>query len=198
VTDEELARQLHALKAQGPTAAPEIVKLVKTEGGWSRIIGLIPAPKKKRPPSTSAQTFLPDDFPDEAAKTTAITYWTKHNRADLCGAIERIVDDFRAHHGDPVTPTRAKSWPRTWTTWYRNQVNFIRAPSAKQTQSETVIFEQTTIEGWVKRLEIFYNPERPGIWSGRWSFPPDDPRNKVPPEALAQFNAAHPEQRQKA
>lgn len=186
MTDADLRNQLHTLVSQGPQAAKQLNEIVRSIG-LAKLISLIPKPRAKTV-RLDLPTFLPDDFPDEKARALATDYWTRNGRPDLVATISRIVDDFRAHHGNPECPTKAKSWSRTWTTWYRNQVNFVR-PARGSAQGVLVAFEEASVDRWVRRLEVFYSS---GEWSpDRWGSPPEALGCRVPPDAIAAYVARH-------
>jgi hypothetical protein len=183
MTDLELAAELHRLKAQGPSARNELQALLKNEGGWSRLIGLIPVPKKARVASTALRTFLPDDFPDEKTRANAVAFWTERGRGDLVARLDEIVGDFRSHHGSEAHNTRAASWPGTWTTWYRNQMEFKR-PGGGPKAVVTQLFVDATPDGWRKRLQAF---EELGekAWPSTWG--PIPPNSRAPKDVVAEF-----------
>ena len=64
----------------------------------------------------------------------------------------------------------------------------------RQNNNQTVAFEQTTPQGWVGRLEVFYglNGSQAGSWSPKWRQKPDETGNCIPQEAWRLFEAKHP------
>lgn len=189
MTDNELATRFHELIAQGPTSAGELNQLIKAEGGLSRLARLIPKPKQKRLSTKPATTPLLFDFPDESARANAMAYWRKHGREDLCAQIDRIADHFREHHA--AADTKAANWPRTWTTWYGNQLEFCRPRPDTAPQPAAVAFQQTDRAGWVRRLEIFHGIGAEKAWLDVWGPKPGDEGCKVPATASQDFEARH-------
>jgi len=167
---------------------------IASNGGMSRVIALAVrgAVRAKRDATKTAKgTPLSADFPDRIALDNALEYWRKHKRPDICLKIEEVSDHFRRHHAEH----KALSWPRTWATWYCNQINFIRAPASMQTA--TVIPINGTPQEWANRVRIWDGTSGdadlpPGTWSDKWGPKPGEPGCRVPDEAygLARPKAA--------
>ena len=192
MTDADLKARLWALKEQGESALPDLRALLK-EVGFARIIGLIPKPRAKRV-STAVSTYLPDDFPNDAAKARATAYWRQNGRDDLSANVEKIAEDFRRHHRPDLEGhgTKVKSWPQTWATWYRNQVEFTRRQGGRS-PDPVVAFQQTNRSGWVGRLTIFHEGADglpPGYWGEKWGPKPGDNGCKVPEDVMRQYGVA--------
>ena len=186
--DETFAKRLQELDAAGDIKARN--ELIATNGGMKRVIALAVrgAVRAKRDGSKSKATALPADFPDNAAREAAKAYWSKNRRPDLISEIDRQAEKFRFHFEN----VRRPSWPRTWATWYRNAVDYVQPPRGIGIAGASVSFEQTTVDGWVSRLMIYFGKDSDcpaGTWSPKWGPQPDAAGCRVPAEAKAKFSA---------
>lgn len=195
--DADFIKNISDLHSAGDLKARN--EAIQKHGGMDRLIALAlrGVTRANNAQKKTRGTFIPEDFPDAHARELAVAYWRKNRRPDLEASIERIIDNFIAHHAD----CRAVSWVRTWGTWYRNQVDFIRPARNSELTLATVAFEQTTVTGWASRLAVFYGNDEEcpeGTWSPKWGPTPTDKGNRVPPEALAAFEAQFGRKRAKS
>jgi hypothetical protein len=195
--DEEFVAELQRLDAQGPEGLPEMRQLMK--GQVSRLIALAAhglKPAKKRGAQTPAaapadrRTKIPDGFPDADAKKAACAFWAKKNRPDLMANVEDQAEQFHDHH--LARNTKMLSWPAAWRTWMRNALEFNRAPHG-MAGSAIVLFAQTSVEGWLKRLLIYYagSPDQePGGWHPTWGPKPNEQNCRAPQAAIDALQTA--------
>ena len=194
MTNEQLIAELKKLNVFGSVSLPEMEALLDKEGGLSRIVELLP---EKRLPRSAGSTkiSIPDDFPDAAAKALAIAYWETKRRPDLVDRVEEISEQCHDHHTKENSRYPRENWRLVWKTWYVNAVKFEKPPRDTGLFAVApVSFEQTTPQGWVGRLEVFYglNGSQAGSWSPKWRQKPDETGNCIPQEAWRLFEAKHP------
>lgn len=82
------------------------------------------------------RTQLPDNFPSDAEKLAATTFWQSKERSDLETRLEDIVDEFRSHH--EARGTLFMSWPAAWKTWYVRCLRYIAPPKQQPSKFEVV------------------------------------------------------------
>jgi hypothetical protein len=152
--------------------------------------------EKKRPlknGSTIQDSRLPivEFAPDEAAQAEAIKFWDGIGRRDLgarIGAVAADFADYLAQHPDRCGVSPAAAWRR----WFRRTPDVLPAANGPGGGIADVAFEQTNIDGWVMRLEMFYGlmeDVAKGTWSPKWGPRPDSPLNRVPAEVVRAFAA---------
>lgn len=189
MTDQDFIEALKSARASGDKA--KMTEVMATEGSWERLLpiaerGLARIAKAKAR-NDSRKTLIPDEFPDAENKAKAVTYWNMNRRPDLAARVEEIAGDFHAHHFNKNE--RFVSWPIAWRTWYQRSIRFERPPQGQF--SAPVLFEQTDMAGWERRLRLFYGLEHgtpKGAWSGKWGGEPGTPNFKGPEEVLRTFD----------
>lgn len=193
MTDEEFVQNISGLNETGDITARN--EAIKRGGGMDRLIALAlrgVARAKNAAGPKSPPTFIADNYPDTAALERAIKWWGEQRRPDLVAAIEQQAAEFRHRYID----AKQSSWGGTWKTWYMNAVHFTKPPRNGALFVAPVLFEQTTIEGWVSRLEIFHglHDDCPGgHWlKDKWGAAPGEKDARIPPDAWSRFRAKWP------
>jgi hypothetical protein len=177
---------------------PAMREFLKTPGHLDRLFDLAIKGAKK-PSKSKARSSLPQGFPDKAQIDRACAFWALQKRPDLAVAAELQAAEFRDHHTG--RGTLAADWPATWGTWMRRALQFTRPPRTGPAPVPAE-FEQTNLDGWLRRLEIFHlgddddnYPAHVGSWSPRWGAKPGETGNRIPPAAWAEFEKYHPGRR---
>jgi len=135
-------------------------------------------------PAERSKRMIPNDCPSLEDGSAALAYWEKHRRPDLVAALDDIAEKFRDYHISHGS--KMLRWDVAWRTWYRHAVEYVKPPR-DGLFSAPVAFEQTTVQGWEKRLEIFDGLDAdcpPGTWSPKWGPKPGELNCRVPPELL--------------
>lgn len=182
--DAQFANRLLELWTAKDT--PGARAFIAANGGMSRVIALAVrgAVRAKRDAAAKPRgTFLPDTFPDDESRAKAITHWRMNRRPDLEAQIERHIDNFRAHFSEQKRP----SWPKTWNTWFRNQVEFTKPPQGA-TLAQVIPMRPTgTLQEWRDRGRIYYGLVADcaaGSWNDKWGIhKPGEPGCAMPAEA---------------
>lgn len=174
---------------------PAMREFLKTPGHLDRLFDLAIKGAKK-PPKSKARSSLPPGFPDKPQIDRAKGFWAMEKRPDLVFVADGQAAEFRDYHQG--RGTLAADWMATWGTWMRRALQYTRPPRTGPVAVE-MVFEQTNIAGWVRRLELFHfgdaddnYPAPAGGWSPKWGAKPGEPGNRVPKEALVAFERAHP------
>lgn len=194
MTDEQFIANLVALDAKGKDGIPEMREVLR--GQMSRLIALAARGLKSKIVKEFAderKRNIPEGFPDQFAKAAAVEYWNKHRRPDLVARLDEIAEQFYTHHF--IRNVRFTRWDLAFKTWYVRAVSIEKPPQGAGLFSATVVFEQTSIEGWVSRLEVWYGlaeGSKPGDWTTKWGLPPDNLGNCVPAEARKEYARRHP------
>lgn len=86
-----------------------------------------PYPKEDTPLKSpkgekARRTGLPDGFPDEACRASAMAYWSARGRNDL--DFDTEAQKFRA--SVRANGRKYVDWPAAWQTWYANAIEFNR------------------------------------------------------------------------
>lgn len=195
--DHTFISKLLDLDALGKDGLQEMRELLKQEGGISRLIGLAKrgVDRVARAESKKMRTRIPDEFPGEKEKQSAIAYWEAQRRPDLVAAIEEQCEEFVLHH--TKCGSLMASWPAAWGTWIHRAPRYTQPPRGGELFSASVLFEQATLEGWVTRLEIFHGlkGQPAGTWLDKWGAKPGADGCRVPPEATESFRRLNPSQK---
>lgn len=185
MTDERFAKTLADWLKEGADGRGKMRELLKQPGQLERWAELAVrgAIRAKRETTKAKPTFLPDNFPDDAARESAVAYWRKNGRPDLEARLDQQVDRFRAMNQDKPTA----SWPRKWQTFFWNAIDFTRPVAG--TPSLVALPTKVALHVWVWRLGVFErgDPEDAdfpkGTWLPDWGQPPGSPGCIVPREA---------------
>jgi len=179
MTDEEFLQNITGLEEMGDIQARNTV--IKNNGGMKRLIALAAKAvlKEKRIAKKREPAFIPDNFPDPAAKERAVAWWSGQRRPDLVAAVEQQAEEFRHRNLDEQT----SSWGGKWKTWYMNAVHFTKPPRFAD------VVEFVAPSTWLARLKVYHGltdaPAR--TWNPQWGPEPGSPGSRVPPEVTRQL-----------
>lgn len=150
----------------------------------------------KRARLTRGAARIPDDIPDAEHRRKAVASWTSVGRGDLVLKIDMIAEEFRSYH--IARGSLMESWGHAWATWYTRQPEFHK--STGQPTLAFAAFEETTFEGWLRRLEMFAGKtdEPRGTWRASWGPPPKTEGCKVPESVKVRYMEIYPPRTPKA
>lgn len=119
---------VHEVQGVGAGGAPPVVHEVQGNSKPSSInlqSNLLESNNTK-PSQKHNKTRIPENCPDEADQSKAVSYWTLRDRPDLCSRLADIAAKFRAHHRSKGT--RMEDWKQAWITWYSRALEYEQKP----------------------------------------------------------------------